>query len=151
VTQRRRADDQRIAMERVSSLPGTGFGCSFADEVAIDFPSVSEAIERMQIAFIERDDSDRLRAEITVSRREAGRGVAVPLDVPVRWTCSECGGRGEVWGDACPGCDGHGHALHNRRFTVSVPPGVADGDRFRFSVTPARGPRTRVELRVAVT
>lgn len=138
-------------MERVSSLSGTSFAHSFADEVAIDFPSVSEAVERMQIAFVERDDNERLRAEITVSRREAGRGVAVPLDVPVRWTCRQCGGRGEVWGDACAGCDGDGHALQQRRLTVSVPPGVADGDRFRFSVTPARGPRTRVELTVAVT
>lgn len=138
-------------MERVSSRSGTGFAHSFADEVAIDFPSVSEAVERMQVAFIERDDCERLRAEITVSRHDAGRGVAVPLDVPVRWTCRHCGGRGEVWGDACVSCDGHGHALQRRRLTVSVPAGVADGDRFRFSVTPARGPRTRVELRVAVT
>lgn len=138
-------------MERVTSLSGASFACSFADEVAIDFPSVSEAVERMQVAFIERDDSERLRAEITVSRYDAGRGVVVPLEVPVRWTCRHCGGRGEVWGDACQGCNGHGHALQLRRLTVSVPPGVADGDRFRFSVTPARGPRTRVELRVAVT
>jgi hypothetical protein len=150
VSERRRADDQLIAMERVSSVSGAGFARSFADEVAIDFPSVSEAVERMQVAFIERDDSERLRAEITVSRVDAGRGVTVPLDVPVRWTCKHCGGRGEVWGDACDRCDGHGHALQ-QRLTVSVPAGVIDGDRFRFSVTPARGPRTRVELRVAVT
>lgn len=138
-------------MERVSRIGGTGFARSFADEVAIDFPSVSEAVERMQIAFIERDDNERLRAEITVSRYDAGRGIAVPLDVPLRWTCRHCGGRGEVWGDACQDCDGHGHAFRRRRLTVAVPAGVADGDRFRFSVTPARGPRTRVELRVAVT
>lgn len=138
-------------MERVSRLGGTGFARSFADEVAIDFPSVSEAVERMQVAFVERDDDERLRAEITVTRHDAGRGIAVPIDVPVRWTCRDCGGRGEVWGDACQGCDGHGHAFQRRRLTVSVPAGVADGDRFRFSVTPARGPRTRVELRVAVT
>jgi hypothetical protein len=135
-------------MQRVPSMSGTSFARSFADEVAIDFPSVSEAVERMQVAFIERDDSERLRAEITVSRVDAGRGITVPLEVPVRWTCGHCGGRGEVWGEACDRCDGHGHAF---RLTVSVPAGVADGDRFHFSVTPARGPRTRVELRVAVT
>lgn len=138
-------------MERVSRIDVGGFARSFADEVAIDFPSVADAVERMQIAFTERDDSERLRAEITLSRDDAGRGIAVPLDVPVRWTCRHCGGRGEVWGEACQGCEGHGHAFQRRRLTVSVPPGVVDGERFRFSVTPARGPRTRVELRVAVT
>lgn len=144
-------DDLGIAMERIAPRGAQGFACSFADEVAIDFPSVDEAVERMQIAFVDRDETERLRAEIRLSRHDAGRGVAVPLDVPVRWTCRECGGRGEVWGDACRECDGHGHAFRRRRLTVSVPAGVADGDRFRFSVTPARGPQTRVELRVAVT
>lgn len=138
-------------MERLPRSGAPASPRSFADEVAIDFPSVSDAVERMQVAFVERDDLERLRAEITLSRQDAGRGVAVPLDVPVRWTCRECGGRGEVWGEACHGCDGHGHAFHRRRLTVTVPAGVLDGDRFRFSVTPARGPRTRVELRVAVT
>jgi len=137
-------------MERVSRAGGTGFARSFADEVAIDFPSLAEAVERMQTAFVERDDNERLRAEITVSRRDAGRGVAVPLDLPLRSTCRHCGGRGEVWGDACQDCGGHGHAFRQRRLTVTVPAGVSDGDWFRFSVTPARGPRTRVELRVAV-
>jgi hypothetical protein len=35
--------------------------------------------------------------------------------------------------------------------TVSVPAGVVDGTRFSFSVSPPRGPRTRVDVRVAVT
>ena len=36
------------------------------------------------------------------------------------------------------------------RHGLAVPPGVADGARFSFSVSPARGPRTRVDVRVAV-
>ena len=94
---------------------------------------------------------DWLRAEITLSRRQAGAGAAVPLEVPVRWTCRGCGGRGEVWGDPCAAATAPATRFAASMLTVSVPPGVVDGARFSFSVSPPRGPRTRVEVRVAVT
>jgi molecular chaperone DnaJ len=151
VIQRWRLDDARIAVERTWTLDGA-LDRSFADEVAIDFPSVGSAVERMRHAFLESDPgNDRLRAEITLSSRQAGAGAAVPLEVPLRSTCRGCGGRGEVWSETCGRCEGTGHALHRQWLTVSVPAGVAHGDRFNFSVTPLSGPRTRVEVRVAVT
>lgn len=144
-------EDSWIAVERSPSIERE-LDCSFADEVAIDFPAVSDKVDRMRHAFDEADVSvERLRAEITLSRRQAGTGAAVPLEVPLRWTCGDCGGRGEIWGDRCVRCDGSGHALRRKLLTVSVPPGVVDGARFSFSVLPPRGPRTRVEVRVAVT
>lgn len=146
-----RVEDAWIAVER---SPGTDreIDRSFDDEIAIDFPAVSGKVERMRLAFVESDiPVDHHSAEITLSRYQAGNGAAVPLEVPMRWTCGGCGGRGEVWGDRCERCSGSGHALRRRMLTVSVPPGVADGARFSFSVSPPRGPRTRVELRVAVT
>ena len=149
-----RVEDAWIAVER---SPGAEreLDRSFADEVAIDFPAVtagSDKVVRMRLAFDEADVTDEcLRAEITLSRHQAGAGAAVPLEVPLRWTCKHCGGRGEVWGDRCDGCEGSGHARRRRMLTVSVPAGVVDGARFSFSVTPPRGPRTRVDVRVAVT
>lgn len=146
-----RVEDAWIAVER-SPATDRELDSSFADEVAIDFPAVSEKVDRMRHAFDESDVAvERLRADITLSRHQAGTGAAVPLEVPVRWTCGGCGGRGEVWGDRCDRCDGSGHALRRKMLTVSVPPGVVDGARFSFSVSPPRGPRTRVEVRVAVT
>ena len=149
-----RVEDTWIAVER---SPGAEreLDRSFADEVAIDFPAVtagSDKVVRMRLAFDEADVADEcLSAEITLSRHQAGAGAAVPLEVPLRWTCKHCGGRGEVWGDRCDACDGSGHALRRRMLTVSVPAGVVDGARFSFSVSPPRGPRTRVDVRVAVT
>lgn len=146
-----RVDDSRIAVERSSSFDRE-IDRSFADEVAIDFPAVSAKVERMRHAFVEAEiGSDHLRAEITLSRHQAGAGAAVPLEVPVRSTCPDCGGRGEVWGESCQACRGSGHAFHRQTLTLSVPAGVADGARFSFSVSRPRGPRTRVEVRVAVT
>lgn len=146
-----RVDDSWIAVER-SPASECDFDRSFADEVAIDFPAVGEKVERMRHAFVESDVAiDRLRAEIHLSRHQAGAGAAVPLEVSVRSTCRGCGGRGEVWGESCQGCEGSGHARHRQTLTVSVPPGVAHGARFSFNMSPPRGPRTRVEVRVAVT
>jgi DnaJ-class molecular chaperone len=80
----------------------------FADEIAIDFPSVECVVDRMRDAFLgERHDADVLRAELSLSQREAVDGLVVPLEVPVRATCPNCGGRGETWA--------------NRRFSTRCP------------------------------
>jgi DnaJ-class molecular chaperone len=65
-------------------------------------------------------------------------------------TCACCGGRGEVWSEPCVPCDGQGQAMQVQRLMVSVPPGTVDGDRFSFNLWLPRGPRTRVDVRVAV-
>ena len=146
-----RVEDAWIAVDR-SNGDDRDLDGSFADEVAIDFPAVSDKVDRMRHAFDHNGEAaERLRADITLSRRQAFAGAAIPIEVPLRWTCGGCGGRGEVWGDPCGQCEGSGHALRRRTLTVSVPAGVVDGTRFSFSVTPPRGPRTRVDVRVAVT
>jgi hypothetical protein len=146
-----RVDESWIAVEPSSALDRE-FERSFADEVAIDFPAVGDKVARMRHAFVESDVAvDWLRAEIHLSRDQADVGAAVPIELPVRSTCSNCGGRGEVWGDACEPCAGSGYAFRHRTLTVSVPAGVTDGARFTFRVSAPHGLRTRVEVRVAVT
>jgi hypothetical protein len=146
-----RVDESWMATERSPAVERE-FDLSFADEVAIDFPAVGDKVARMRHAFVEAEAAiDWLRAEIRLSRQQAGAGAAVPIELPVRATCRHCGGRGEVWGDACEPCDGSGHAFRSQTLTVSVPPGVCHGARFTISVLPPHGPRTRVEVRVAVT
>lgn len=123
----------------------------FADEIAIDFPSVGTVVERMRDAFLgERDDDGVIHAEVLVSSREAGGGLIVPIDVPVRGTCPRCGGRGETWTERCDSCRGSGETLLQQRLRVSVPPGVADGARFRFRVSSPDAAPVRVEVRVAI-
>ena len=69
-----------------------------ADEVAIDFPSVSQRA-RSDARFVFRGSRRRVphRPRSCVSPQEAFWGTIVPLDVPLRRTCPRCGGRGEVW------------------------------------------------------
>ncbi len=121
------------------------------DEVGIDFPSISETIERIRRTFTGPEDvRGPLRAEILVTSREASEGVEVPLDVPVSGTCPDCGGRGENWAELCRRCGGRGEASLRYRVRVSLPAGVADGSRFRFMVGDEALARTCVEVRIAV-
>src|SRR5690242_9409519 len=89
-------DDGRAA-RRVNAHPVSRVSTWFEDEVAIDFPSLDEVVERMCEAFLaplhESDGSPRLSAELRLSPREAFEGVTLPLDVPVRKLCVHCGGR----------------------------------------------------------
>jgi hypothetical protein len=123
----------------------------FADEVVIDFPSVAPAIDRMRRAFVADERADALRAALQLSAREAREGATVPLEVPVRCTCHTCGGRGETWTESCLICRGSGVELLRHQLQVSVPPGVEDGTRFYFTVTPRHHPSTRIELHVLVS
>ena len=123
----------------------------FADEIAIDFPSVGGAVERMRHAFLgEPEGDDVLTAEVCLSTREASGGLTVPFDVPVRATCPACGGRGEVWTEPCGACLGSGSALFHHEVVLTLPPGIVDGARLRFRVKSPYAPPVRVEIRIAV-
>jgi hypothetical protein len=122
----------------------------FADEVVIDFPSVAAAVDRMRRAFLAEERPALLTTAIQMSRREACEGATLPLEIPVRCTCRQCGGRGEFWTGACGRCEGSGTELARHLMQVIVPAGVLDGTRFTFTVTARHHPPTRIELRVLV-
>jgi DnaJ-class molecular chaperone len=122
----------------------------FADEVVVDFPSVAPAVDRMRSAFLLDERGRALRTAIQLTRREAHNGATVPLNVAVRCTCVDCGGRGEAWAEPCGRCQGSGLECRPQQLQVMVPAGVLDGACFNFTLTPRHNPPTRVELRVLV-
>ena len=126
----------------------------FADEIAIDFPSVGDLVARVRDAFLgERRDGDDIAihtTEVSVSSREAWRGTIVPLEVPLRGTCEICGGRGETWTELCEDCGGTGERQVRHPVRLSVPAGVANGARLRFRVNRPHAAPLRVEVRVAI-
>jgi hypothetical protein len=122
----------------------------FADEVVIDFPSVASAVDRVRSAFLVEERPTPLLATIQLTAREAVDGTTRPLDVPLRCTCSGCGGRGESWTESCARCAGTGLEMFRHQLQVTLPAGVADGARFTFTVTPRHHPSTRIELHVLV-
>ena len=146
---RRRAYDSRLTARPDGGDPTVGREW-FADEIAIDFPSVASVLDRMRDAFFTAEPTVTLSATIVVSAREAFDGVTVPLDVPLRRTCPFCGGRGESWTDSCAACAGLGEISASHALRVRVPARVREGARFRFSVTPPGAPPTVVEVRISI-
>ena len=127
----------------------------FADEVAIDFPSVGHMVERVRQAFLgegpgDVDEGDTHRADVSLSTRDAWRGAIVPLELPLRGTCPTCGGRGETWAEPCAPCCGTGDALVRHPVRLSLPARVADGARLRFRVRPPHAAPLSLEVRVVI-
>lgn len=124
---------------------------SWHDEAAIDFPSAARAIDRIRASFGALPTvPPTFVAEVSISPDEARRGADVPLMLPVRRLCPTCGGRGEVWLDACGECAGAGDLVSARQVRVTLPPGTEDGAQFRFALPANGGPVTSIEIRVAV-
>jgi hypothetical protein len=146
-------DDGRAA-RRAAVYPEPRISGWFRDEVAIDFPSIDEVVERMRDAFLaplnETDLNPEMSAELRISPREAFDGVSLPLDVPIRKLCAACGGRGELWPERCRKCDGTGHSIARHPVRLIVPARVQDGDRFCLSVCAPSASPTRVEVRIAI-
>jgi len=144
--ERRRIDDTRsVSGHRVTTREN-----AFADEVDVDFPSVSNLVGRMRGTFFGPPLARPLSAEVRLTPRQADAGVSVPLDVSLRHTCPVCGGRGEVWLDPCGVCSGSGGGLLPHQFQVVVPPGVRDGAYLHFDVTRSYAPTTLVQVRISV-
>jgi molecular chaperone DnaJ len=47
-------------------------------------------------------------------------------------TCGQCGGTGTVIAKPCASCNGAGHVSRDRKLTVKVPAGIANGQRLRL-------------------
>jgi molecular chaperone DnaJ len=68
----------------------------------------------------------------------SGRGEQVYSQgfLSVRRTCSSCGGAGQIIKQPCRDCRGEGYKHVSKRLRVTVPAGIADGNRLRV---PAEG------------
>jgi DnaJ-class molecular chaperone len=107
-----------------------------ADEVHVDFPSVLTVLDRMRHSFF----GDPPRPD---------RGPeTVPLDIPVRRTCTHCGGRGETWSDWCDECGGAGDRPSRQAINLRIRAGVQDGTRIRFRVPGLR--HTIIDARIVI-
>jgi molecular chaperone DnaJ len=130
--------------------PAAGRGDWFADEVAIDFPSVSDLLDRIRHSFFGASSGEEQSAEIVLTPLEAAAGATIPIGIPVRQTCLRCGGRGETWQERCVLCGGCGAVRASHDVELRVPAGVRAGERFRFSIMPPGVPLTRVDVLISI-
>ena len=132
-----------------AAAPRRDVSC-FADEVIVDFPSVAPAVDRIRTAFLIEERAATVLAPLALTADEARHGAVLPLQVVVRCTCRDCGGRGETWSELCVRCTGTGIELVPHKVQVSIPAGVTEGERFHFTVTPHYDPPTRIELEILI-
>jgi hypothetical protein len=121
-----------------------------ADEVAIDFPSVSTVLDRMRHAFFGDRPSAQRVPDVLVTPHEAFWGAVVTIALPIRRVCAACGGRGEVWNDWCGACDGGGDVPARHDVRLRIPAGVHDGTHVRFRVTAPGLPETVLDARIVI-
>jgi hypothetical protein len=127
-----------------------GVGACLGDEVAIDFPSVSTVLDRMRHAFFGDPPLPHAGPDVVVTPQEAFWGATVPMHLPVRGVCPQCGGRGEVWNDWCGTCGGVGDRPVRHDVRLRIPAGVQDGTLLRFRVTAPGIPETTIHARIVV-
>jgi hypothetical protein len=130
--------------------PGVTAVDCLADEIAIDFPSVHNVLDRMRQSFFGDVADPQVGPDIVITPHEAFWGATIPLRIPLRRVCAGCGGRGEVWGGACLTCGGMGDTPSHQAVHLRVPPGVQDGTRIRFRVVAAGVPETSILARIVI-
>jgi len=121
-----------------------------AEDVAIDFPSVHNVLDRMRQAFFGDTRPPQPGPDIPITAHEAFWGATVPLELAVRRTCAKCGGRGEVWGGWCVECRGLGDTPSQQPVHLRIPAGVQDGTLIRFRVAPTGVPETVIVARIVI-
>jgi hypothetical protein len=141
---------QLATVWRAGAADSSPYDC-FADETAIEFPSLDQFVERARDGLLgDAGAGVALSTDVLLSSRDASSGTLVTLEVPLRRTCPLCGGRGEVWTEPCADCCGSGDALVRHPVLFAMPPGIANGARLSFRVHAASAAPVRVEVRVAV-
>ena len=75
--------------------------------------------------------------DLTLAESYSGgtKNVALQIDD----TCPKCGGSGTLNNRVCPECGGRGKVLQTKKFDVSIPKGVREGQRIRLSGQGAAG------------
>ncbi len=74
-----------------------------------------------------------LETTIELTLRDIYEGGSKAVSLQIQDLCPRCHGTGTGGGRLCPQCHGTGHVLMNRRFEVSIPRGIGEGQRIRLA------------------
>jgi DnaJ-class molecular chaperone len=80
-----------------------------------------------------------LETELDLDLRETYAGGPKSVTLQIEDACPRCNGSGVANNAICPQCHGTGKLLQTKKFDVSVPRGVRDGQRIRLAGQGSRG------------
>jgi DnaJ-class molecular chaperone len=74
-----------------------------------------------------------LETTIELGLRDVYDGGTKAVSLQIEDICPRCGGTGTERGHLCPQCHGTGRVLLNKRFEVTIPKGIGEGQRIRLT------------------
>jgi DnaJ-class molecular chaperone len=80
-----------------------------------------------------------LETEIDLALSEAYLGGSKAVTLQIEDNCPRCNGQGVANNAICPQCHGTGRLLQTKKFDVSIPRGVKDGQRIRLASQGSHG------------
>jgi DnaJ-class molecular chaperone len=110
---------------------GAGAPSGFSDFFDVFFSGIG----RRQTAGgrgIERRGQD-LETTIELGLRDVYSGGTKAVSLQIEDVCPRCHGTGTEAGHLCPQCHGTGRILLNKRFEVTIPRGIGEGQRIRLA------------------
>lgn len=81
-----------------------------------------------------------LETTLDLTLAEAYSGGTKSVALQIEDVCPKCGGSGTLNNRVCPECGGTGRVLQTKRFDVTIPKGVREGQRIRLAGQGAAGP-----------
>jgi DnaJ-class molecular chaperone len=106
----------------------------FSDFFDMFFSGIGRRQSAQAPGFAQRGQDLETTIELTL--RDVYDGGKKAVSLQVEDFCARCRGTGTDAGRLCPQCSGTGRILLKKKFEVSIPKGVADGQRIRL---PAQG------------
>ncbi|MBV8151179.1 MAG: J domain-containing protein [Candidatus Eremiobacteraeota bacterium] len=86
-----------------------------------------------------RQRGQDLETTLDLTLREAYEGGSKSVALQIEDVCPRCSGTGTVGNGICPQCHGTGRVLDTKRFDVTIPKGVREGQRIRLTAQGGAG------------
>jgi DnaJ-class molecular chaperone len=110
----------------------------FSDFFDLFFSGIGRRPQAGPTAGFSQRGSD-LETSLDLTLGEAYAGGSKSISLQIEENCPSCGGTGILNQQICPQCHGTGRLLQNKRFDITVPKGVRDGQRIRLAGQGGRG------------
>ncbi|HEY1976592.1 MAG TPA: J domain-containing protein [Candidatus Baltobacteraceae bacterium] len=112
-----------------AGAPGGPSG--FSDFFDMFFSGIGRRQTTQSTGFPQRGQD--LETTIELGLRDVYDGGKKAVSLQVEDICTRCRGTGTESGHLCIQCHGTGHVLVNKKFEVSIPKGIGDGQRIRLA------------------
>jgi DnaJ-class molecular chaperone len=130
--QQRRYRGTPDAQDFEFNFGGAGAGPSgFSDFFDMFFSGIGRRQTAQSTGFAQRGQD--LETTIELGLRDVYDGGKKAVSLQVEDVCPRCHGSGTIGGALCPQCHGTGRVLMTKRFEVTIPKGIGEGQRIRLA------------------